>query len=113
VGYNSISVSHLSLQYVSVPLTVTTLDGAPYNPTSDVVQMAFMPTATQVPQSGDWVAAVWSTDPSNLIYPYAANCLIGPGGTITLGIGTYIIYVRVTDNPEVPVEIAPLQLQIF
>jgi hypothetical protein len=113
VGYNSISVSHLSLQYVSVPLSVTTLDGAPYNPTGDTVQMAFMPTATQVPASGDWVAAVWSDNPSDLIYPYAVNCLIGPGGTITLGIGTYIIYLRITDNPEVPVEIAPLQLQIF
>ena len=113
MGYNSISVSHLSLQYVSVPLTVTTLDGAPYDPTGDVVQMAFMPTATQVPQDSDWQTAEWSTDTSNLIYPYAANCLIGPGGTITLGIGTYVIYLRITDNPEIPVQIAPLQLQIF
>jgi hypothetical protein len=98
---------------VSVPLTVTTLDGAPYDPAGDLVQMAFMPTATQVPQSSDWQAAIWSGNSSDLIYPYAVNCLIGPGGTITLGIGTYVIYVKVTDNPEVPVQAAPLQLQIY
>jgi hypothetical protein len=98
---------------VSVPVTVTTLAGAPYDPAGDTVQMAFMPAATQVPQAGDWQAARWDADDANLIYPYVASCLVGPGGTIQLGIGTYIIYVKITDNPEIPVEVAPLQLQIW
>jgi len=113
VGYNSIAVSHLSLEYVSVPVTVTTLAGAAYNPTGDTVQMAFMPQATQAPGSADWQTAIWSTDTSDLLYPYSANCLIGPGGTITLGIGTYVIYVKVTDSPEIPVLQAPMQLEVY
>ena len=113
MGYNTITVSHLSLQYVSVPVSAKTLDGAAYNPTGDTVQMAFMPQATQVPQDSDWQAAVWSTVSRNVLFPYAANCLIGPGGTIELGIGTYVIYAKITDNPEVPVLQAPMQLEIF
>ena len=30
---------------------------------------------------------------------------------MTLGIGTYVAYIRITDNPEIPVEIVG-QLQI-
>ena len=113
MAYNSITVSHLSLQYVSVPVAAKTLTGASYNPTGDTVQMAFMPQATQVPQPSDWQAAIWSTVPANVLFPYAANCLVGPGGTIQLGIGTYVIYVMIGDNPEVPVLQAPMQLEIF
>jgi hypothetical protein len=113
VGYNSISLLHLSLEYVSVPVSATTLSGAAYNPTGDTVQMAFMPQATQVPQSSDWQAAVWSTVAANVLFPYSASCLVGPGGTITLGIGTYVMYVKIGDYPEVPVEQVPMQLEIF
>jgi hypothetical protein len=105
VGLSTIGISHLSLQYVGIPVKTTTLAGAAYNPTSDTVQMAFMPTATQVPQSTDWQACVWAAVTSNLLFPYAAYCLVGPGGTITLGLGTYVVYLKVTDNPEIPVKI--------
>jgi len=111
VGLSTIGISHLSLQYVGIPVKTTTLSGAAYNPTSDTVQMAFMPTATQVPGVPDWQTAVWAAVTGNLIYPYAAYCLIGPGGTINPGIGTYVVYLKVTDNPEIPVIIAG-QLQI-
>ena len=113
MGYNSITLSHLSLEYVSVPISATTLAGTAYNPTGDTVQMAFMPQATQVPGSSDWQAAVWSTVATNVLFPYSASCLVGPGGTITLGIGTYVMYVKVTDNPEVPVEQVSMHLEIF
>ena len=43
VALTSISMSHLSLKYYTVPVS------APHDPTCDTVQMAFMPTATQVP----------------------------------------------------------------
>jgi hypothetical protein len=112
VGFGgSVSIPHLSLQYVGVPVKTTLLTGAAYNPTSDAVQMAFMPTPTQVPQITDWQTAIWSAVTGNVVYPYAAYCLVGPGGTINPGIGNYIIYLKVTDNPEVPVIIAG-QLEI-
>ena len=101
VGYASTSISHLSTQYVLVPVQATK-NGQAYNPTSDPVQFAFAPTATYVPQSGDWVSGSWVTT-SNAIYPYSAQCLIGPGGISALGIGTYIIYLKISDSPETPV----------
>jgi len=113
VGYNSISISHLSLQYVNVPVKALTISGTAYDPTGDTVTMAFMPQATQVPQSGDWQAAIWATRSGDILNPYAACCLVGPGGTIQLGIGTYIIYVKISDNPETPVLQASLQLEIY
>lgn len=113
MGYNSISVSHLSLQYVGVPVKAELLTGVPFNPTGDPVYMAFMPQATQVPQNTDWQTAIWATRPGNILEPYAAACLVGPGGTIQLGIGTYVIYVRVQDNPEIPILQASLQLEVF
>lgn len=111
MGFNSIGISHLSLQYVIIPVKAVTPAGVPINPTSDVVQFAFMPTPTQVPQVSDWVSGSWDANPGNVLYPYSAKCLIGPGGTVTLGLGTYIVYLKITDNPEVPVLIGA-QLQI-
>jgi len=101
-NFSLIEMSHLSTQYVFVPFNVTKL-GVPYNPTADTVVFAFMPTPYQVPTVSDWKAGAWDSIPSNILYPYSAKCLVGPAGTITLGIGTYIVYVKVTDNPEVPV----------
>ena len=111
MGFDTIGMSQLSLQYVGVPVKATTLAGASYDPTGLQVQMAFMPTATQVPGSSDWQTALWATVSGNVLYPYAAYCLVGPGGTITLGLGTYIMYLKVTGVPEIPVVIAG-QLQI-
>ena len=102
VGFTSIGLSHLSTEYVLVPVSAAK-SGASYNPTADTVQFAFMPTATQVPQVSDWVSGSWDTDSGNVLYPYSAKCLVGPSGTITLGIGNYVIYLKITDNPEIPV----------
>lgn len=102
VGFSSTAISHLSTEYLLVPVSAVK-NGSPYNPTGDTVQFAFMPAPTQVPQNTDWVAGAWDTDSGNLIYPYSAKCLIGPSGIISLGLGTYTIYVKITDNPETPV----------
>ena len=110
MGFSTIGMSHLSTQYYLVPVSVTNL-GLPYNPTGDSVQFAFMPTPTQVPQLADWVAGAWATNAASMLYPYSVKCLVGPSGTITLGIGTWVAYVKITDNPEIPVEIVG-QLQI-
>ena len=111
MGFDTIGMSQLSLQYVGVPVKATTLTGASFDPTALPVQMAFMPTATQVPGNSDWQSAVWATVSGNLLYPYAAYCLVGPGGTVTLGLGTYVMYLKISGVPEVPVQIAG-QLQI-
>jgi hypothetical protein len=79
--------------------------GAAYNPSSDTVQFAFMPQVTQVPQSGDWKTGSWEANASSLLYPWNAVCLIGPAGTVTLGTGVYVVYVKITDSPEIPVDI--------
>jgi hypothetical protein len=105
VSFSQVGISHLSTQYVIVPVNATK-SGIAYNPTSDIVQFAFMPTPTQVPQVSDWQSAAWETDSTNVLYPYNAKCLIGPSGIINLGIGTYVVYVQITDSPEIPVIIA-------
>lgn len=102
VSYSNIGMSRLATEYVIIPV-VATKAGLPYNPTGDVVKFAFMPTATQVPQVSDWVAGGWDTNTTNVLYPYAAKCLVGPAGTIVLGLGSYIIYIMITDSPEIPV----------
>lgn len=92
--------SVLSLESVKVPVAVR-LSGALINPTSDVVAMAF-PAESVDPVTGDWQAAEWETDSSTVPVTYLAKCLVGPGGTIALSVGLYDVWVRVTDNPEVP-----------
>ncbi len=103
-------MSHLSLDYVQVPVSASQA-GTSYNPAGDAVQFAFAPGATYVPQSGDWVAGSWDTAPTNLIFPYTAKCLVGTGGSTALTIGSYVTYVKITDSPEIPVEIVG-ELQI-
>jgi hypothetical protein len=102
VGFETLTLSHLSTEYVLVPLQVTK-SGVSYNPTGDTLQFAFMPNSVQQPTSGDWVNGVWETVATNIIYPYNATCLVGPSGSTALTTGTYIIYLKITDNPEVPV----------
>jgi hypothetical protein len=102
VGFDTIGMSRLSTQYVFIPVQATK-SGTPYNPTGDSVQFAFMAQATQVPGLTDWVAASWDTNTTSVLYPYSAKCLVGPSGTVTLGLGSYYMYLKITDNPEIPV----------
>lgn len=110
MGFDTIGMNQLSTQYVFIPVQATR-SGAAYNPTGDSVQMAFMPTATQVPGNSDWVAASWDTNTTSVLFPYSVKCLVGPAGVINPGLGTYVMYIKVVDNPEVPVLLAG-QLQI-
>jgi hypothetical protein len=104
------AMSQLATLDYLVPVNATQ-SGAAYNPSADTVQMAFMPTPTQVPQSGDWQAGGWDANPSSILFPYNCKVLVGPAG-FTLGIGTYVAYVKITDNPQIPVLVAgPLQIQ--
>jgi hypothetical protein len=103
-------MSQLATMYYLVPVSAVQA-GAPLNPAGLTVQFAFMPTPTQVPQNTDWVGGSWDTVTSNILYPYSAKCLIGPSGTIALGVGTYVVYMKIISNPETPVLIVG-QLEI-
>jgi hypothetical protein len=95
-----VTISSLSTQFVQVPLRAF-VGGAAYNPTADTVAMAFIagwakPTALQ------WNTAQWAWTTAVNGY-YAAECLIGPlNGGVPLAVGTYNVWLRVTDSPEVP-----------
>ena len=79
-------------------------DGAAYNPTGDLVYMAFVPQPNYGPPpnpaGGQWNTAYWETDPGPV---YWASCLVGPAnGGIVLAQGAYLICVKVVDDPAVP-----------
>lgn len=91
-----IKISVLSVEYVRARVRAKEA-GAIVNPTSDAVSLAFMAAGVN-PTGGDWHAATWETTPTS----YYARCLIGPGNVI-VGLGTWDVWVKITDSPEVPV----------
>ena len=92
------SISALSTQYVQVPVRAFQ-QGQPYNPTADVVEMAFVAGWTE---PVTWYPASWAWTIASNGY-YAIQCLVGPAGAANLAQGTYSVWVHVADNPEVPV----------
>ena len=105
----AVQMSRLSLQFLTVPVSAQKA-GMPYNPTGDVVQFAFVDGVGSVPTSGMWISGNWVTMP-NYNYPYAAQCLVGPGGSTAPTAGLYTVWMQIFDSPEVPVLIAG-QLQV-
>ncbi len=101
--------SVLSLKYVRVPVRVRK-SGVAVDPTADVVAMAFMAGGAE-PASGDWKAATWETDPTTTPPTYYARCLVGPGGTVTLAKGVWMVWMKITDAPEIPADpVAPITI---
>jgi hypothetical protein len=92
-------ISVLSTEYRRWPVAVSAA-GAAVDPTTDPVALAFKADGS-APSSGDFVAAAWETEDST----HYARVLIGPAGTgtVTLAPATYRVWLRITDNPEVPV----------
>jgi hypothetical protein len=88
-----------SLQFVYAPVQAV-LAGNPYDPTGDVVNMAFIPTSDD-PGVSDWMAASW--DPGGGPSVFLARCLVGPGGAVTLVAGAYQVWVQIYDTPEIPI----------
>ena len=95
---NTVTQSVLSTQYLQVLVTVKSTSN--YNPTSDTVQMAFTPLTYPETSPTSWVTGSWSTFPGPA---YWAEALVGPanGGT-ALSLGTYQVWLKITDSPEVP-----------
>ena len=96
-------ISSLSVEYLHVDIECSV------NPTSDTVSFAFMNT-TGAPTVSDWVSGSW--DNTITSSPYRAKCLIGTGGKV-LATGSYIIWVKVTDSPEIPVRKLSDTLVVF
>lgn len=98
--------SVLDTEYLAYPEQVI-VSGLPVNPTADVVQFAFMPNpANANPSSGDWHTGTWYTTGTGGVTAYWAQILVGPGAAgIALAVGLYNVWVKITDNPQVPVRL--------
>ena len=92
-------INQLAASLMYVTAVVTCLKG---DPTTDTVQMAFIAPGTD-PQPTDWKTATWDTTVTLGANQYMAQCLVGPGGTVQLAVGSYQYFVKVTDNPEIPI----------
>lgn len=100
-------ISSASVEYVRVPISAREA-GSAVDPTADTVTMAF--TAGTTPTT--WIAATWETDTTTTPTTYYARTLVGPGNTV-LAAGTWTVWVKVTDSPEVPVLQAPVALTVY
>jgi len=100
-----ITLTQLASSTEPVQLLIeATQGGSVYNPTGDPVAIAILPDTSPEPgyASSAWNTASWETDPGP---SYWASILVGPlNGGVVLAAGTYIAYVRVTDNPAVPIK---------
>lgn len=89
-------ISTASLETIRVAVSAS-LSGAVVDPSEDDITFAFTTGAT--PVLGDFVAGSWEIVGTD----YFATCLVGTGGSKVLAAGLYAVWVKVTDNPEVPV----------
>lgn len=82
-----------SVEYVRIPVTAVDGTGTALNLSADVVQVAATRTSAS-PAVADWRPAAWDNG--------QARILVG-GPDFVLTPGDWNLFVRVTDNPELPV----------
>ncbi len=102
---NTLTQLATSTEPVQVQVTATE-DGAVHDPSGDPVAIAILPDGSPAPDhaSSAWNAATWEVDAGNPA-TYWASLLVGPlNGGLALTAGTYICYVKVTDNRAVPIK---------
>lgn len=78
---------------------------APHDPITLPVDFAF--TEDNSADDAVWHAGSWegpATTRSDGTFLACALCLVGPGEPAELDSGTYVVHVRITDNPEIPVK---------
>ena len=92
-------ISRLSTEFVIVPVNAV-FDGQTYNPTQDFVQFAFTIGYGVTPVT--WYPGSWDVNAIQGIW-YNAKCLVGGTNGVPLTPGTYTVWIKITDNPEVPV----------
>ncbi len=87
-----------STETILVPIRHIVL-GVDTDPTADSVSMAFLPYG-QDPLDSDAHPGTWQTWPGPIYY---AACLVGPkNGGVALPPARYIVWVHITDSPDVP-----------
>lgn len=104
----TLTQSSLSTEYVQTLVRVTA--AVPYDPSRDTLAWAFTnASAFPAQQPSAWYPGTWDVWPGPLYY---AQVLVGPAnGGVVLSQGRWQAYLRVTDDPEVPV-LQPFVLQI-
>ncbi len=108
-----IRIAAESTEYVRVPVAGT-LDGILQDPTVDVVQVAVFPDTQDEPFNTDWRTGDWETDNTQDPPIFYARVLVGPVATDPLGNpsplpltdGTWQVWVKIFDVPEVVVRLA-------
>jgi hypothetical protein len=93
-----------SLEFVRVAVGASEA-GVSVDPTGDAVSLAFITEGSSVDGSTAFTAATWETDASDPDNPvFYARVLVGPSGSYVPVANTAVdIYVRVSDNPEIPI----------
>lgn len=94
-----LKMSSVSLEYVRAKVEATE-NGVQVDPTGGAAEFAFMSDNSE-PSGGDWETGSWETDPAGPTY--YARILVGPSGDVTLADGKYKVWLRISDNPEIPV----------
>ncbi|CRK59092.1 hypothetical protein [Alloactinosynnema sp. L-07] len=85
----------ISSQATEYLRALVTVDGAT-PPPSDLVHFAFLAAGWPVP-STTWHVGAWVDG--------KARILVGPGaGGLVVPLGSYRVFLRVTDNPEIPID---------
>lgn len=101
-----ITLSQLAVSTEPIQIQVAAaIGGSTYNPSNDPVSIAFVPVTSPPsspdPTPGEWNTAYWEVDAGPT---YWAGILVGPAnGGINLAVGSYVVVVKVTDSPAVPV----------
>lgn len=95
------NISSASTQFVQVAVSAT-IAGASHDPTTDPVMMAFTRN-NATPVDSDWNVAQWQEYVVAGVVQTQAMCLVGPDGGVSLPIGSYAVWIKVEDSPEVPV----------
>lgn len=104
-----VRVSTLSAEKIRVLVTAHE-NGNPVDPTADPVFIA-LTTASASPGEADFEIAEWEDAGGGAYY---ARILVGPGSDVgVLSPGSYAIWVKVVDDPEVPVKRTSNRLVVY
>ena len=94
----SLSVSSESVEYVKCRITAFR-DGTEFDPTEDNVAFAATVRDVMVDEDVTWSDGSWETTDGH----YYARVLYGTD--LVLAKGHYLLWVKVTDDPETPVKL--------
>jgi hypothetical protein len=89
-------MSSLTRDTYAVRVNATNYDGTSADVSADPVKLAFMPKG-QKPAVTDWHTGSW-------LAAGVAGLLIGAGTSVVLAIGSYDVWIDVTDTTEEPKE---------